>query len=108
VLNTGDWIDRPSVGIPYLYVATGMELAEALKQQGKLTQAQAVFNTSKRVASAVRLDELVRGAETEFQQTVGDTARPAQMPAVIGPPPAVPTDSTNKPGAKTAPKKKKT
>ena len=33
VLNTGDWIDRPSVGIPYLYVATGMELAEALKQQ---------------------------------------------------------------------------
>ena len=24
VINTGDWIDRPSVGIPYLYVATGM------------------------------------------------------------------------------------
>jgi hypothetical protein len=108
VLNTGDWIDRPSVGIPYLYVATGMELAEALKQQGKLTQAQAVFNTSKRVASAVRLDELVRGAEAEFQQPVGDTARAAQMPAVIGPPPAVPTDSTNKPGAKGATKKKRT
>ena len=34
VLNTGDWIDRPSVGIPYLYVATGMELAEALKTRG--------------------------------------------------------------------------
>jgi hypothetical protein len=108
VLNTGDWIDRPSVGIPYLYVATGMELAEALKQQGRLTEAQAVFNTSKRVASAVRLDELVRGAEAEFQQPVGDTARAAPLPAAIAPPPAVPTDSTNKPGAKAAKKKKKT
>jgi hypothetical protein len=107
VLNTGDWIDRPSVGIPYLYVATGMELAEALKQQGRLTEAQAVFNMSKRVASTVRLDELVRGAEAEFQQPVGDTARAAPLPAAIAPPPAVPTDSTNKPGAKAATKKKK-
>jgi hypothetical protein len=108
VLNTGDWIDRPSVGIPYLYVATGMELAEALKQQGRLADAQSVFNTAKRVASAVRLEELVRGAEAEFTQPVGDTARGAPLPAGIAPaPPAATTDSTNKPGAKAATKKKK-
>jgi hypothetical protein len=106
VLNTGDWIDRPSVGIPYLYVATGMELAEALKQQGKTAEAQAVFNMSKRVASAVRLDELVRGAEAEFQQPVGDTARAAPLPAAVAPPAPAKTDSTNKPGARTVPKKK--
>ena len=47
VLNTGDWIDRPSVGIPYLYVATGIELAEALKRQGKTAEATEVFNTAK-------------------------------------------------------------
>jgi len=107
VLNTGDWIDRPSVGIPYLYVATGMELAEALKQQGKLTEAQSVFNTSKRVATAVRLDELVRGAETEFQQPVGDTARGAALPSAVAPPPAAPTDSANRPKPKGATKAKK-
>jgi hypothetical protein len=106
VLNTGDWIDRPSVGIPYLYVATGMELAEALKQQGKTAEAQAVFNMSKRVASTVRLDELVRGAEAEFQQPVGDTARAAPLPAAVAPPAPAKTDSTNTPGAKTVPKKK--
>ena len=68
VLNTGDWIDRPSVGIPYLYVATGIELAEALKTQGKTAQANSTFNTAKQVATAVRLDDLLRGAEQEFNQ----------------------------------------
>ena len=58
VMNTGDWIDRPSVGIPYLYVATGIELAEALKSQGKTQQAADVFNTSKQIATTVRLEEL--------------------------------------------------
>src|SRR4051812_39542641 len=66
VINTGDWIDRPSVGIPYLYVATGMELAEAMRLQGKTQRAQSVFGQAKRIASAVRLEELIRGAETEF------------------------------------------
>jgi hypothetical protein len=84
-----------------------MELAEALKQKGNLSAAQTVFNTSKRVASAVRLDELVRGAETEFQQPVGDTSRGSALPAALTPPPAAATDSTNKPAAKAAPKKKK-
>ncbi|MGH9885577.1 MAG: glycosyltransferase family 117 protein, partial [bacterium] len=58
VINTGDWIDRPSVGIPYLYVATGMELAEALKTRGRVADAQKVFGTAKQVAQVVRLDDL--------------------------------------------------
>lgn len=80
VVNTGDWIDRPSVGIPYLYVATGMELAEALKQRGRLADAQKVFQSAKQVAHVVRLDELVRGAEAEFNAPTGDTARATQIP----------------------------
>ena len=77
VLNTGDWIDRPSVGIPYLYVATGMELAEALKGRGDAARASEVFNMAKRIAKAVRLEELVRPAEAEFQQILGDSAKSA-------------------------------
>ncbi|HTI62911.1 MAG TPA: hypothetical protein VL524_05330, partial [Gemmatimonadaceae bacterium] len=108
VLNTGDWIDRPSVGIPYLYVATGLELAEALKTQGKQAEATKVFNLSKQIATTVRLEDLVRGAEAEFQQApAGDTARAAPLPAPTGPPPKAKTDTVSKPGAKPIPTKKK-
>ena len=51
-----------------------MELAEALKTRGRLQEAQTVFNQAKQVAKTVRLDDLVRGAEAEFSQPVGDTA----------------------------------
>ena len=102
VLNTGDWIDRPSVGIPYLYVATGLELAEALKTQAKPAEATKVFNLSKQIATTVRLEDLVRGAEAEFQQApaAGDTARAAPLPAPSAPPSKAKTDSASKPGAK--------
>jgi hypothetical protein len=94
VLNTGDWIDRPSVGIPYLYVATGIELAEALKMQGRTAQAKGVFNTSREVAQAVRLEDLLRGAEAEFNQPT-DTGAATPLPGAI---PAAPSqDSAAKP-----------
>jgi hypothetical protein len=105
VLNTGDWIDRPSVGIPYLYVATGIELAEALKMQGKTGQANAVFNSARQVAQAVRLEDLLRGAETEFNQMT-DTGAATPLPGAI--PGAVPgaapstRESAGKPGTKPA------
>ena len=104
VLNTGDWIDRPSVGIPYLYVATGMELAEALKGRGETARASEVFGTAKKIATAVRLDDLVRSAEAEFQQILGDSARSAPLPAppVTAPPAAPPAKSATP----TTPKKK--
>jgi len=98
VLNTGDWIDRPSVGIPYLYVATGMELAEALKGRGDGTRASQVFNTAKRIAQAVRLEDLVRPAEAEFQQILGDSAKGTTLPAPpITPPSAAPATKSNEP-----------
>ena len=102
VINTGDWIDRPSVGIPYLYVATGMELAEALKQRGDLARARQVFDKSKQIAKVVRLDDLVRGADQEFAAPVGDTGRGATLEKVTPPPPAAKTGEP----PPTAPKKK--
>ena len=96
VLNTGDWIDRPSVGIPYLYVATGMELAEALKLKGDLKRAGDVFSMAKRIATVVRLQDLVRPAEAEFQQPAGDSARALQLPAAR-PPAAAQSEPPRKP-----------
>ncbi|HEY9228498.1 MAG TPA: hypothetical protein VIP11_17725, partial [Gemmatimonadaceae bacterium] len=97
VINTGDWIDRPSVGIPYLYVATGMELAEALKMRNRLTEAKNVFNTAKDIAQAVRLGDLVRGAEAEFNAPPADVAPSTQIPVK---PPAAKAPETGTPKGK--------
>ena len=104
VINTGDWIDRPSVGIPYLYVATGMELAEALKGRGDAARAAEVFNMAKRIAQAVRLEELVRPAEAEFQQILGDSAKSAPLPGITTPPAAPATKSSEPAKPKTGKK----
>ena len=97
VVHTGDWIDRPSVGIPYLYVATGLELAEALKTRGEAQKARSVFDQAKQVATVVRLDDLIRGAESEFAAPVGDTSGAS----LLKPAPAAPAA---KPSTPTAPK----
>ncbi|HEX3868520.1 MAG TPA: DUF2723 domain-containing protein, partial [Gemmatimonadaceae bacterium] len=105
VLHTGDWIDRPSVGIPYLYVATGVELAEALKTTGRTLQAQDVFQMAKKIAVTVRLEDLVKPSEAEFAPSRGDTATAAPIPGLTTPAPAAPSGSSKTaPASKTAPK----
>ena len=54
-----DWVDRPSVGIPYLYVATGLMLSEALQTTGDAASASRILGESRKVAQAVRLDDLL-------------------------------------------------
>ena len=54
-----DWVDRPSVGIPYLYVATGLMLSEALQATGDAAGATRIMGESRKVAQAVRLDDLL-------------------------------------------------
>jgi hypothetical protein len=55
LIKRGDWIDQPSVGIPYLYIATGATLASVLNDRGENTAANAVFQTTRQVAQAVRI-----------------------------------------------------
>jgi hypothetical protein len=55
LIRRGNWIDQPSVGIPYLYIATGATLAQVLNDRGEGTEAAAVFNTTRQVAQAVRI-----------------------------------------------------
>jgi hypothetical protein len=78
VVREGQWIDRPSVSLPSLYIFTGVELAEVLRSQGDNAAASAVFATAKQVAQATRLNEMIRGVEQEFNAPVnaetGDSA----------------------------------
>ena len=93
-------------GIPYLYVATGIEVAEALKGQGQNAEAQKFFTTARQIAHVVRLDELLRPAEAEFAQPAGgDTGRAQVIPNTEAPAPSpAKTDTLSKPGAKGATK----
>jgi hypothetical protein len=59
IAQRDDWVDRPSVGIPYLYVATGLMLSEGLQARGDAAAAARVMNQSRQIAEAVKLDDLL-------------------------------------------------
>ena len=60
MIRKNDWIDKPSAGIPYLYVTTGIILGSALEQTGKPDEAQKVVAQAERVAKAAKVDEIFR------------------------------------------------
>ena len=68
ISTRNDWVDRPSVGIPYLYVATGLMLSEALQSAGDAAGAARVLGESRKVAQAVRLDDLLAQMSEQRQQ----------------------------------------
>src|SRR5688500_19743565 len=63
LIRKNDWIDRPSVGIPYLYVATGIVLSEGLERTGRTAAADSVIGRTEQVARATRLSDLFGGAQ---------------------------------------------
>jgi hypothetical protein len=101
VIRTGDWIDQPSVGIPYLYVATGLELSEALRSRGDNAMSNQVWNTAKQVATAVHLERLVGEQPPGAEQSPlipSESAEGVQLP--VKPPPAQKAQDQAKPKAK--------
>jgi hypothetical protein len=50
------WVDQPSAGIPYIYVATAVGLSEALRVTGALDESRTVMSTAKRIVDNLRLD----------------------------------------------------
>ncbi|MDQ6633971.1 MAG: DUF2723 domain-containing protein [Gemmatimonadota bacterium] len=77
-----DWVDRPSVGIPYLYVVTGLMLSEVLQATGDAKDATKVLGDAKQVARAVKLDDLL--AQMEAQPALPPAAGPVN-PLLVPP-----------------------
>jgi hypothetical protein len=83
LIRKGDWIDRPSVGIPYLYVATGIVLSEGLARTGREAAADSVLDITEQLAAATRLSELLgprRDTQIPILPSAGDS-RP-QIPII--------------------------
>jgi transmembrane protein TMEM260 (protein O-mannosyltransferase) len=101
VIRAGDWIDQPSVGIPYLYVATGLELSEALRTRGDLAEANKTWATAKQVATAVHLERLVSDEPPAAEQApLVPSESSAGVPLPVKPAPAQKTQDRPKPKAK--------
>ncbi len=58
------WVDRPSAGIPYLYVRTGLELGATLDQLGLKEDAARIRAQTVQVARATQLEDLL-GSESK-------------------------------------------
>ena len=57
------WVDRPSAGIPYLYVRTGSALSTALAQVGLNAEATRVRAQVERIARATQLEDVLASTE---------------------------------------------
>ena len=58
LIRRGNWVDRPSVNIPALYVMSGYFLAEGLARDGNRAQGDSVLRTAAEVANASGLDQM--------------------------------------------------
>jgi hypothetical protein len=56
IIRHGQWIDQPSVTVPYAYIRLGAVLGDALQQRGDRARAGPVLATAARIATAVGLD----------------------------------------------------
>jgi len=56
------WVDRPSAGIPFLYLRTGLDLSTALSQRGQTAEAPRIRSQVEAIARATQLDEILAQA----------------------------------------------
>jgi len=56
------WVDKPSAGIPYSYVRTGLTLATGLQQLGRTADAQKVMQQTEALAKGTQLLDLLAAA----------------------------------------------
>ncbi len=104
LIRRGDWVDRPSVNIPALYVMSGYFLAEGLAHDGDRAEGDSVLRTASEVAGAAHLDQMFgpRLPPPQAQRALplpesGDKPQAAPVP---GAPPGPPTRNPQRQPAK--------
>lgn len=78
LIRKGNWVDRPSVGIPYLYVSTGLLLSDIAAARRDAPMRKRVLDTTRDLAKAMRLG------------SIDETPAPVPMPADSALAPGVP------------------
>ncbi|HYV99177.1 MAG TPA: DUF2723 domain-containing protein [Gemmatimonadaceae bacterium] len=94
LIKKNKWIDKPSIGIPFLYVTAGLSLSEGLLMRGDSLGAEKVMGRVKGISSAVRMSDVVQGALPQLSTPI-----PIDSPQKV----SVPTKVPEKAPAKTPP-----
>jgi len=55
------WVDRPSVGIPFLYIRTALTLSAALAARGQTGEASTIAAQADHIARATQLEDIMPG-----------------------------------------------
>ena len=58
VIKRGLWVDNASVGIPYIYITTSVDLSDIAQQRGDTTEARKLMETGRALAEATNLSSL--------------------------------------------------
>jgi hypothetical protein len=81
IARRGDWVDRPSLSIPIVYIDSGIKVAHALALRGDTAAAARVAARVERVIQATRLDSLFApAAVAPAPATIGDSPRATLTP----------------------------
>ncbi|MEP7001062.1 MAG: hypothetical protein ABI969_11330, partial [bacterium] len=81
MIRRGDWVDRPSLGIPAIYVSTAFTLAEVLLRKGDTVQAERLRRAAVDLGEATRtLDLFVADAAPPPSAAAGDGPRGRAVP----------------------------
>ena len=67
ITQHGDWVDRPSVGIPLTYVFAAEELAAVMRMRGQTAAAAPVLETASRIAHTVHEDATYAAIHSAWQ-----------------------------------------
>lgn len=86
LIRRGHWVDRASVGIPYLYISTAATLADATEQRGEPQLASGYVNMAGQLALAAGLGDLFERMQ-QFQLPPGAQDMPAPLQFLDSPAP---------------------
>jgi hypothetical protein len=88
VVDEGQWVDRPSVGLPVMYLFLGVELTEGLRATGKVAEANAVSALTRKIAQATDETQLLRNVSNALApESTGDSVKgvPLRLDATTQP-----------------------
>jgi hypothetical protein len=81
MIRRGDWVDRPSLGIPAIYVSTAFVLAEAMLRRGDTVEAERLRRAAVDLGEATRtLDLFLPQSPTPIPAQSGDVPRGRPVP----------------------------
>ncbi|MDB4884204.1 MAG: hypothetical protein JWL95_2970 [Gemmatimonadetes bacterium] len=85
IIRRGDWVDRPSAGIPALYTSTALLLGDGLDRQGRAADAQRVRQAGVNVAEAAHVLEWFTGPSPTAPPPASGTDAPQSAPVPVRP-----------------------